>query len=88
MNTLFYRFGAALAIGLLIGLEREHAASREQEKIFAGVRTFPLLSLAGCTAMLLSETLSSPLVAVAALIGLLIAIAYTVGTTWTNWDDF
>ncbi|OQB86384.1 MAG: MgtC family protein [Planctomycetes bacterium ADurb.Bin126] len=81
MNTLFYRFGAALAIGLLIGLEREHAASREQEKIFAGVRTFPLLSLAGCTAMLLSETLSSPLpfVAVAALIGLLIAIAYTVG---------
>lgn len=81
MNTLFYRFGAALAIGLLIGLEREHAASREQEKIFAGVRTFPLLSLAGCTAMLLSEALSSPFpfVAITALIGLLIAIAYAVG---------
>ncbi len=81
MNTLFYRFGAALAIGLLIGLEREHAASREQEKIFAGVRTFPLLSLAGCTAMLLSEVLSSPLpfVAITALIGLFIAIAYAVG---------
>ncbi|MBN1920315.1 MAG: MgtC/SapB family protein [Anaerolineae bacterium] len=81
MNTLFYRFGAALAIGLLIGLEREHAASREQEKIFAGVRTFPLLSLAGCAAMLLSEALNSPLpfAASAGLIGLLIAIAYAVG---------
>lgn len=80
MTTLFYRFGAALAIGLLIGLEREHAASREQEKTSAGVRTFPLLSLAGCLAMLLSETLASPLafVAVAALTGTLVALSYAV----------
>ncbi len=81
MNLLFYRYGAALAIGLLIGLEREHAASREHEKVFAGVRTFPLLSLAGCIGMMLSERFSSPLpfVAVTALIGAFVAIAYLVG---------
>lgn len=80
MQALFYRFGAALAIGLLIGLEREHAAARAQEKIFAGVRTFPLLSLAGCLAMLLSETFNSPLplVTITLLLGALLAVTYAI----------
>ena len=80
MQALFYRFGAALAIGLLIGLEREHAAARAQEKIFAGVRTFPLLSLAGCMALLLSENLGSPLPfgIITALVGILVAVTYAI----------
>jgi uncharacterized membrane protein (DUF4010 family) len=46
---LFGKFGMALAIGLLIGVERE----REKAGSFAGIRTFPLITLAGCaTAML------------------------------------
>lgn len=49
MLDLFQKFGMALAIGLLIGVERE----REKSGSFAGIRTFPLISMTGCmTAML------------------------------------
>ncbi|MFZ4397808.1 MAG: MgtC/SapB family protein [Kiritimatiellia bacterium] len=54
-TALFVRFGAALAVGLLIGIERE----REQSGKFAGVRTFPLITLAGCLSAMLSATASA-----------------------------
>ena len=75
---LFYRFGVALVVGFLIGLEREHAAEDRKRAIFAGVRTFSLLSLAGCTAALLSELSGSPWLLVAAIIsiGSLIVAGY------------
>jgi uncharacterized membrane protein (DUF4010 family) len=75
---LFYRFGVALVVGFLIGLEREHAAEDRKRAIFAGVRTFSLLSLAGCTAALLSELSGSPWLLVAAFIsiGSLIVAGY------------
>jgi MgtC family len=41
-------------IGALIGLEREHSRSGD-EKTFAGVRTFPLISVLGFTAALISS---------------------------------
>ena len=53
--TLFVRFGAALAMGLLIGVDRERAQSGK----FAGVRTFPLIALVGCLAAMLSDTASA-----------------------------
>ncbi len=43
IETLFLRFGLALVLGFLIGLERE----REKELVFAGMRTFALISLLG-----------------------------------------
>jgi uncharacterized membrane protein (DUF4010 family) len=43
---LVQKLGIALLIGLLIGLEREHSKP-EDEKIFAGIRTFPLISTFG-----------------------------------------
>lgn len=43
----------ALLVGILIGLERERAANRKSRAEFAGVRTFPLIALAGCIPMLL-----------------------------------
>ena len=49
---MFRRFGVALAIGLLIGVERE----REQVGKFAGIRTFPLLTLMGCLSALIAES--------------------------------
>ncbi len=75
---LFYRFGVALVVGFLIGLEREHAAEGRQRAIFAGVRTFSLLSLAGCTAALLSDLSGSPWLLAAAFvsIGALIVTGY------------
>ncbi len=74
---LFYRFGVALIIGILIGLEREHSQT-DSAREFAGVRTFALFGLVGCTAALISDVLMSPWAFVAAilLVGVLITVAY------------
>ncbi len=61
MIELFYHFGFALAIGLLIGLERQLKISIEsKESHFGGIRTFPLLALTGCSAAMLGDLIHSP----------------------------
>jgi uncharacterized membrane protein (DUF4010 family) len=45
--TLQLRFLLALALGFLIGLERERSGSAKPGRSFAGLRTFTLVSLAG-----------------------------------------
>jgi uncharacterized membrane protein (DUF4010 family) len=82
-TALFLRFGVALFIGILVGLQREYAhdASGEPEQeSFAGIRTFALMGLAGCTAAYAADVLDSPWVFVGLLlpIGAFIAIAYYV----------
>ena len=67
---LFYRFGAALVIGILIGLERERAAELRDVRLFAGVRTIALLALAGCAGGLLSDITNSPWPLVAVMISM------------------
>ena len=52
----------ALGIGILIGLEREF--SRKEEKLFAGIRTYPLITLWGFLSALLSAVYSPALFAV------------------------
>ena len=65
-HTLFFRFGVALFIGMLAGLQREYASDRfetQQERhrqMFGGVRTFALIGLAGCTAAFVAERLTTP----------------------------
>src|SRR5262245_42803943 len=49
------RLAVALLIGFLIGLDRERAEARKSETLFAGVRTFPLISLAGALGVLLRD---------------------------------
>ena len=80
---LFYRFGVALVIGFLIGLQREYAYGQEKqqdedEELFAGARTFALLGLVGCAAALAAQELGEALafVAVLGLAGVVIVIAY------------
>jgi len=51
LGILFQRFGIALGLGLMIGVERE----REARDAFAGIRTFPLIALMGCAAGLLND---------------------------------
>jgi len=78
---LFYRFGAALLIGLLVGLQREYSHLQEaEERIFGGVRTFALLGLLGCTAAYVGAHAGSVLafVVVVAIAGGLVIIAYAV----------
>jgi uncharacterized membrane protein YhiD involved in acid resistance len=42
LTTNFQQLGIALGLGLVVGLQRESAASR-----LAGMRTFPLVTLLG-----------------------------------------
>lgn len=51
LEVLFARFGLALVLGFLIGLERE----RDKPVIFAGMRTFALISLLGALLSFVSE---------------------------------
>jgi uncharacterized membrane protein (DUF4010 family) len=76
-TDLALRFGIALLTGILIGVEREFARLKEDVKSFAGMRTFPLIALLGCSAALLTELAGEWTFGVlAALLGLLIAISY------------
>lgn len=46
----WWRFGAALLVGALVGLEREYVQQKSGETEFGGMRTFALLSLGGAAA--------------------------------------
>src|SRR5690606_40692996 len=76
----FGRFGAALAVGLLVGLQREYAKQDEPDDLFAGVRTFALIGLAGALAAYAEAVLDAPLVfaAALALLGAFVVTAYLV----------
>ncbi len=69
--------GVALLVGLLIGLDRERAEVRKARDAFAGVRTFPLIALAGCVSVLLAERVGGwlPIASLAA-VGAVTVVAY------------
>jgi uncharacterized membrane protein (DUF4010 family) len=79
-TTLFSRFGVALAIGLLIGLQREYAKGGSGTEIFAGERTLALMGLVGCAAAMLADVLDSTWVFIGIFLAQsgLVAIAYFV----------
>ncbi|MBW3582789.1 MAG: DUF4010 domain-containing protein [Euryarchaeota archaeon] len=56
---LLIRMGVALAIGALIGLERER--HRDRRTVLAGIRTYPLVALSGVVFAFLGTHLESPL---------------------------
>jgi uncharacterized membrane protein (DUF4010 family) len=68
-NEIFLRLGIALALGLLVGLERERS-----EAPLAGFRTFPLVTLLGSLAALLAPEFGGWLPAAG-----LVALAATIG---------
>ena len=52
----WWRFGAALLIGALLGLEREFFQQKEETPDFAGIRTFSLIALLGSvTAFMMTD---------------------------------
>ncbi len=57
LNTA-WQFGAALGLGMLIGLERERTQGEQQT--FAGVRTFSLVALLGATSVYAGEQSGLP----------------------------
>lgn len=74
----FYRFAVALGIGLLVGIQRESAYDEPESRLFAGVRTFALISLAGYSAALASDYMVSalPFVGIILVLGVLLALSY------------
>lgn len=66
MEPVFLRLGIAVLLGLLVGLQREHAASG-----LAGMRTFPLITLLGSLAVLLAEHFHEGWIVAAGLLAIL-----------------
>lgn len=62
-------------VGLIIGLEREFRKTSDKDH-FAGIRTFPLVSLLGCI-LTFTGTLLSVWITVAGLVGFMIFVAIT-----------
>ncbi len=61
----WWRFGFALVIGALIGLEREFFQQKEGTPDFAGIRTFSLIALLGSVSSFLAEDYGIILAAIA-----------------------
>jgi uncharacterized membrane protein (DUF4010 family) len=79
--TVELRFLVALGLGFLIGLERESTKGDHQGRIFAGVRTFPIISLFGFgSAWLYTLGITFVLPAGIVSLGILVAVAYTAKT--------
>jgi uncharacterized membrane protein (DUF4010 family) len=78
---LFVRFGSALIMGFFIGLQREYSKQGD-ERLFAGIRTFPLIALSGAGAAYAAELLgdAAAFVTVAGIVGLMIVVAYAVSS--------
>lgn len=81
-GAILYRFGVALVIGLLIGLQREyafrHREERSTDELLAGARTFPLIALLGGCSALAADAFEAPLAVVGALatLGALLVVAH------------
>ncbi len=75
------RLGVALAIGLLVGLQRQFAKQGDDDDLFAGARTFALIGLTGGLSALLAKIFDSPLVFAVglAMMGLVVAVGYVAG---------
>ena len=78
-TDLFYRFGVAIAIGFLIGMQREFALGKSGRRLPAGVRTFSLYGLSGCIAAMVADSFEMPLIfgAVFLVFGALIVFGYS-----------
>lgn len=67
-------FATALAIGALLGVERERKRLEDGQAAFAGIRSFVLISEAGALAMWLTLQAATPLIFVSALLGLCVLV--------------
>lgn len=76
LQSIWYKILIALLIGLLIGIDREKR-KLVGEKAFAGIRTYPMISLLGFTAAFIAEEMSEA-VYISIFIGfaVLVSIAY------------
>lgn len=74
LATNWTNLGVALAIGLLIGIERERSKGSGPHRAIAGLRTFALTCLAGALGLWMGGL--PVFIATGAMIGVLIAVGY------------
>ncbi len=75
--TLLNHFLVALALGALIGLEREYARYKQRGHTYAGIRTFPLIALFGALSGYFGDIISVWVVIVGLVItGIVSILAY------------
>lgn len=76
--NVFYRLAAAIGIGLIIGLQREHTYSDQSDRHPAGVRSFTLVGLAGAMTAMLAEQMGgvAPFVTGFIIIGMLLVASH------------
>lgn len=77
---LFIRFGVAMGIGFLIGLQREYAFRDSKRKLVAGERTLALMGLLGALSAFSAEVLDYPVAFVGTLllIGFVSAVSFII----------
>lgn len=75
------RLGTALAVGLLVGLQRQFAKQHARDDLFAGTRTFALIALTGGLSAIAARELDSALVFAIGLatIGAVVTVGYVAG---------
>ena len=75
------RLGVAVAVGLLVGLQRQFAKQHGHDDLFAGARSFALIGLAGGLSALLADHFHDAVVFVAGLVvvGAVVSIGYLGG---------
>jgi uncharacterized membrane protein (DUF4010 family) len=78
-NGVLAQLGIAAGLGLLVGLQRERAGSR-----FGGIRTFPLITILGTLAALLSKEFSAGWIIGAGLVALALLAA---ASNWLSKAD-
>src|SRR5262247_4569927 len=84
---LALRFGAALGLGLLLGLERER--KRDAELLFGGVRTFALIALLGAVGAFVERELHEGWLVLAAFLALsaLVIVSYMTTASVASWGS-
>jgi len=78
------RLLVALLVGALIGLDRERSEARKPHQVFAGVRTFPLIALAGAIPMLVIDLTGPALLVVSFLAVTVVALISYFRTSATG----
>jgi uncharacterized membrane protein (DUF4010 family) len=76
---LAVRFGVAVGLGLLLGLERER--KREAELLFGGIRTFALIALLGAIGAFMQRELNQGWLVIAAFVSLSALVIVSYATT-------
>ena len=80
IESIFLKYGVSLAVGILIGMQREYAIGQNDREISAGVRTVALIGICGCLSAQISDLTGSvlPLAVCMAILGAFLVSMYRV----------